>query len=282
MNCIKKLLSAGLMVCSVFASNAQVKLNLTLMPDQQTYLLSMVPEVSWKEPMNMTGSAQIVIRLPADKPFTAGYIQSLIPGVTWSDNAFVEKPASAPNYNFICFVLNELGTKSIHYQAGVETPLFTFKNVEPGCVGKLELLNNDDPVIEKVVQNDHINITQNITVLGAFGNAVAGILNNAVDCTATGTTATVNLVGDLRVFPIPVVDFLNIRWVNGSVTDDMPGHLHVFNSLGELMSLNFLTRLPGEQQVQLEVGSWPTGIYVARFIASSGKIQSFKFVVSRD
>lgn len=281
MNCVKKFLFAGLFVSVTGALYAQVKLNLTLLPDQQTYLVSMLPEVSWTEPMNMTGSAQIVIRLPAGKPFMAGNIKSLIPGITWADNAFIEKPASAPNDNFVCFVLNELGTKGIHYQAGVETPLFTFKNLEPDCVGKLELLNNDDPLIEKVVHNDHINVTQNLTVLGAFGNAFSGVGNNNADCTATSTTTTVNLVGDLRVFPIPVADFLNVRWINGPEVNDMPAHLHVFNSLGSLITLHALTKLSGEQSVRLDVSSWPTGLYTARFIANSGKVQSFKFVVSR-
>lgn len=281
MNCIKKILFAGLFVSTAFVLKAQVKLNLTLLPDQRTYLVSMTPEVSWTEPMNMTGSAQIVVRLPAGKPFTAGNIKSLIPGVTWVDNAFVEMPASAPDYNFVCFVLNELGTKGIHYQAGIETPLFTFQNLEPECAGRLELSGNEDPVIEKVVQNDHINITQNLTVLGAYGNAFSGIGNNTADCAATSSTTTVNLVDELRVFPIPVADFLNIRWVNGAEANDMPGNLHVFNSLGSLISLNTLTKLSGEQNIRLDVSAWPTGLYSARFIADSGKIQSFKFLVSR-
>ena len=148
MNCIKKVLFAGLFVFITCVLNAQVKLSLTLLPDQQTYLVSMTPEVTWAAPMNMIGSAQIVIRLPADKPFLAGNIKSLVPGVSWADNALIEKPASASDYSFICFVLNELGTKSIPFHAGVETPLFTFVNLEPGCVGLMELVENNNATIQ--------------------------------------------------------------------------------------------------------------------------------------
>jgi hypothetical protein len=200
-NLLSKIAIALLVVFSIQTNWAQVKFNLSLMPDQRTYLVSMVPETTWPSPQNTVASVQVVLQTYADKAFLAGEIKSMIPGISWSDNAYVEKPSAADNHNFVCFVLNERGTNKISFEAGLETPLFTFVNLEPGCVGIVELVENNSTIVQNVVQNDRLNITQNMTVLGARGNAYTGVVNKTTDCTLLNTASnTGSPVENLRVF----------------------------------------------------------------------------------
>lgn len=259
---------------------AQVKFGLSLLPDQETYLLSLKSEKSWSAPLNITGAVQIVVKVPATTAFTVGKIQSLIPGLSWSDNALVLQPSAAPEYNFICFVLNEQGAKNIPYQDGVEVPLFTFKNLEPGRTAKLELTLNDDPLVQRVVRLDHINITQNITVLGANGNAFTGIFGEQSNTTTA--LPQVDILEKLRVFPVPARDFVQLNWESSAIKADQPKLLQVFSTTGSLIATYTLHQQVGQQQLRIDVSAWPAGLYAFKVRADSGKLQSFKGLVLRE
>ena len=273
------LLTGFVVVCMTQMVTAQVRLNLSLLPDQQTYLVSMLPEQSWDAPMNIVGTAQIVLQMDAGKPFLAGHIKSLIPGISWSDNAYIESPSAAPAYNFVCFSLNEPGTKNITFQSGVETPLFTFVNLEPGCVGPVTLLENNNPIVQQVVNKDRLNITQNMTVLGAMGNAISGIANSSVDCTVVYAKSEDAIVRELRVYPVPATDVLQIYWKleSGQNLDK----LLVSDMLGRQLVLETIKPVVGEQQFDLNVSGFPTGLYTASLINKEGERQAFQFTVIR-
>ncbi len=261
---------------------AQVKLNLSLLPDQQTYLVSVISESTWTAPQNTVGSVQVVLRYNAGKQFIAGNIQSLIPGVTWVDNAYLESPASAPEFHFVSFVLNERGTKNIPFQQDVETPLFTFVNLADDCIGKLELVENESELTKQVVGVDHMNVTQNITVLGARGNAYAGILNASVDCAqATSVENQQPVVKNLRVFPVPTSNVLRVFWENLD-TGNGPDKLQVTDILGRELGLErkLISNAAEEQYIQLDVSDFPTGLYNGCFVTPGGDRQSFRFVVA--
>ncbi len=267
------------MVCLIQTIGGQVRLNLSLLSDRQTYLVSMLPDQSWQAPMNAVGSAQIVIQTDASKPFLAGQIKSLIPGISWLDNAYVESPAAAPQYRFICFALNEPGTRNIAFQAGVETPLFSFVNLEPGCAGPVNLADNNDPLVQQVVNKNHLNITQNITVLGARGNAVSGIAANNADCAELQTNTDEIIVNNLKIYPVPATDILQILW------ELEPGQnvdkLLVTDMIGRQLVLETIKPVSGEHRYNLDVSSFPTGLYTAALVNKDGKRQAFRFTVIR-
>lgn len=279
LNSFKYLVLTGLVACLTHTLKAQVRLNLSLLPDQQTYLVSMLPEQSWSAPLNAVGSAQIVLQMDAGRPFLAGQIKSLIPGISWSDNAYIESPAAATEYKFVCFALNEPGTKSISFQAGVETPLFTFINLEPGCVGTVILTDNNNPIVQKVVNNDRYNITQNMTVLGAQGNAVLGAVNNSVDCNVLYTKTENSIVSNLRIYPVPATDMLQIFWELESGQNLIK--LLVTDMIGRQIVLETISATPGEQHYNLDVSAFPTGLYTASLINREGERQAFQFTVIR-
>lgn len=277
-NLFSKLAIMALVVCPLHMLWAQAKFSLSLMPDQRTYLVSMMPEKTWSAPQNTVASIQVVLRLQAGKPFLAGQISSLIPGVTWTDNAYVESPSAAGDQQFVCFVMNERSTNKIPFTAGVETPLFTFVNLEPDCVGRVELVENDQADVREVVQRDRINITQNVTVLGARGNAFSGVLNKSADCTVLGISDPASaLVDNLRVFPVPAANMLNIAWEN--IAGNGPDKLLVTNMLGDVMSLENTSELVGEHRMQLNISTYPTGLYTAVLKNAVGGQQAFRFIV---
>lgn len=267
--------------CVLSASmQAQVKFGLSLLPDQETYLISLKAEKSWAAPANITGAVQVVLKVPANVPFVAGKIQSLIPGLSWSDNALVVQPSGAPDYNFVCFVLNEPGTKQLSYQEGVELPLFTFKNLEPGRTTNLELTLNDDPLVKKVVQVDHLNITQNITVLGAKGNAFTGIFGQITN--ATTALPQVEILEKLKVYPIPARDFVLVNWESQKSKAELPNRLQVFSATGSLLQTFALNQQVGQQQLRVDVSNWPSGLYVFKAQNQGGQMQAFKCLVLRE
>lgn len=267
------------MVCLIQTIGSQVRLNLSLMPDRQTYLVSMLPDQSWQAPMNAVGSAQIVIQTDAAKPFLAGQIKSLVPGVSWLDNAYVESPGAAPQYRFICFALNEPGTRNIAFQAGVETPLFSFVNLEPGCAGPVNLIDNNDPLIQQVVSKNHLNVTQNITVLGARGNAFSGIAVNNADCSELQTKTEEFIVSNLKIYPVPATDILQMHWE--LAPEQNIDKLLVTDMIGRQLVLETIKPLAGAHQYNLDVATFPTGLYLATLINKEGKRQSFRFTVLR-
>ncbi len=280
MNSFKHIVLIALAIVLNHTVQAQIKLKLSLMADQRTYLVSMIPESTWEAPMNKVGSAQVVIRMESNRPFLAGNIQSLIPDVSWTDNAYVISPASAPGSSFVCFVLNEQGTGKIPFQAGVETPLFSFTNLEPGCVGQIELVENEHRLVQKIVHEDRLNITQNMVVLGARGNAFSGVTGSAADCAAVVQSANeIPIVSNLRAFPIPTTDVLQISWKNN--TGNEIDKIMVSSLLGNPLMLEKVIPGPEEQQARLDVSALPTGLYTGSLVNTAGERQFFQFIVTK-
>ena len=262
---------------------AQVKFNLSLLGDQKTYLVSMISESNWNTPANTVASIQVVLKYSSERSFLAGNIVSLVNGVSWNDNAYVESPGSAQDYNFVCFTLNEKGTKQIPFPRGQEVPLFTFVNLSQECVGKIELIDNNTDFVKRVVNRDRLNITQNITVLGARGNAYTGILNGTVDCAEAVITSTDQvqpLVNHLRVYPVPAHAMLNVAWENA--VQRGPDKLLISNPLGENVEMHreLLPNASGEQSLQVNVASYPSGLYTGTLINARGERQHFRFIVT--
>ncbi len=280
-NAYKKLLILGFLVFLTLEIQAQVKLKLSLLSDQRTYVVSMIPDDSWEAPMNMVGSSQIVMQMDASGRFQAGEIRSLIPGLNWTDNAYIDKPGSAPDYNFVCFALKEQGTKKIPFIAGVETPLFSFVNLEADCVGEIRLVENNFPHVKKVVEQDHFNITQNIAVLGARGNAFTGITEQgAVNCLTVEPPKKERIMASqLSAFPIPATDVLHVLWKNE------PGasfkRLLVYDFMGKLMVSQKIAEASEVFQISLDVSTYPSGLYTAKLIHHTGEGQNLRFIVTR-
>lgn len=257
----------------------QVKFNLTYQPTTKVYTVSMLPSVSWASPDNLVSSAQVVFRVSSDKEFTPG-ITSLIEGLQWADNAYIENPAGADGYTFVCVSLAGGMTNRISFVADQELPLFSFINAAGSCAGKVELLSNDDPMV-LAVRTGGYNVTQHVAVLGARGNAFSGLENAAVDCAPTSLVEIPQekIVEAVRIAPVPADEQVSIVW------DLAADHSEVFelvihDASGKQIASEKVSASKGEHVSKFEVKSWQSGTYSVRFrLGQTRQTQSWNFMV---
>lgn len=250
--------------------SGQVEFNLRYKPETKTFTVSMLPQHSWPAPANKVGAAQVVLRVPSNNSFTPA-ITSLVDGVIWADNSYVENPEHAPGFTFVSIAMVSGPTDNIPLVEGQELPLFSFVNASGGCPEVVELTANDDPQVQAVI-TDGFNVTQHLAVLGLRGNAYAGIGLGKIEC-ATQTTSTdesqVLLLDQLRISPTPADEQVNISWNRANEANDRTD-LVVFNRLGQEIYRETVSSAAGEHATSLRVKSWQAGMYSLFFQSASG------------
>jgi Secretion system C-terminal sorting domain len=289
---MKKIL-LGILACGCLTKSvAQVNFQLELMPDRKTYMVSMVSTESYSYPQNITGTAQVTVRMPTNTRFTAGRITSLQPDVKWLDNARIERPAADPTHDYVSFSLTTMATKNIPYVRGVETPLFTFVNIQNDCVGKVELVDNNSTVVKNITAAG-FNIKNHISVLAKKGEAFSGIRNSVADCSATTTnTEDKSGVNVQNVYPMPATDLLTIEWMDDNAATATKTVLIVTNTLGQEvhsqkigpLSWNIPTSsgIKGNlNKLELNVSTWANGLYAFHFVTDKGVSAGQKILVTK-
>lgn len=255
---------------------AQLQFNLSLLSDNETFLVSMSSETTIEAPLNRTSNGQIVLNIIGDEPFTAGNIESLVPGVTWTDNVYLEE-SNQPNLpRLMAFAMQESSTTNFVYEANVEVPLFTFKNQHGACPGIIELTDNEDDVVILAKENG-FNFTQNFTVLETRGNAFSSIGNSTVDCNDIFiNTIEQDLVKDVKIYPIPTAQELTIEWTNDQNQDHL--NLEVLDIHGKLLQTVSVDGITGEQKHTLNLDRLNSGVLMVRFKNDQFIGQYFKIV----
>lgn len=249
---------------------AQVNLNLSYHAETKVYTVSILPDITWQAPKNMLASAQVVLKVPYDTEFTPG-ITSLVDGLVWADNAYVENPAGAPGFTFVCIALVNGPTTKIELLEGKEFPLFSFVNAGGDCVGLVELLLNDDSRVQ-AVRAAGMNITQHMAILGARGNGVSGIENSSVDCSPASGVVDVpeKLIEDVKIAPVPADKSVTIQWTQLS-------ELNVYKQVvicdvqGREVLREKIGQGKGGHSLQLNVENWQSGMYRVRFMFDNGQ-----------
>jgi hypothetical protein len=259
--------------CFLLLSNmvsAQVKFNLSYEQATKVYTVSIVPEATWESPKNMVSSAQIVLRVDANSDFTPG-ITSLLNGLTWADNAYVEHPEGAPDYSFVCISLVNGPTSLINLVAGEEVPLFSFVNAAGACAGPVALLANDDPMVQ-AVRSGGYNITQHFAVLGARKNAFTGMLNSGVDCSlVTGLDESGSkLIDEVKVSPVPADKVATIQWTLLSEAHGS-GQMLICDAQGREVFREKISGGNGSHSRSIDVQNWQPGLYRIQFAFDQGQ-----------
>ncbi|MCK6693065.1 MAG: hypothetical protein L6Q97_13320, partial [Thermoanaerobaculia bacterium] len=234
------------------------------------YTVSVISEKSWTAPMNKTGSAQIILRVPAGVAFVPA-ITSRIEGLVWADNAYIENLQQAPGYTFVAIAMVNGPTDKINFSEGEVTPLFDFVNAAGECPGLVELTSNDDPLIRSVVA-EGFNVTQHIAVLGARGNAYAGIATGAVDCglVSGAPDNTGSDIENIKVAPLPADEQVTVTWNRVSdATRDVEMAIH--NISGQLIWLQSIPAGKGEFTQNIMVKDWKPGLYHLVFQSADGR-----------
>jgi len=157
--------------------NAQLYGKITLLADETTYQVSIVPDTNWSPPLSITNSAQITLRANTGTLNPTDLLNYI--GM-WDLSTVIISPADAPQYDYFSFTLTTPLT-NVDYQEGMELVLFDFRNDQP-CQPVQLLDNTDDPFLPPNSLN--INIGTAFTVLGAgLGvNAYAGNLEPLAQC----------------------------------------------------------------------------------------------------
>jgi hypothetical protein len=266
---MKNLVIACCLLLLSEAVSAQVKYNLSYDAVTKVYSVSLTSEATWDAPKNLVASAQIVLRVASGQDFTPA-ITSQVDGLVWADNAYIENPAGASGYKFVCIALVNGPTSKIGFAAGETTPLFTFTNAGGGCAGEVTLLKNDDPMV-LAVRAAGFNVTQHMAVLGAHGNAFLGSDNKTVDCAQASATseASGEIIGDVKVSPVPADRFVNLQWTLASSQNTLY-EIVICDVQGREVWRSRAGDEKGLHTQQITVGQWPAGLYRIRFVAGNG------------
>lgn len=241
------------------AAQAQVQFELEWSAEKSKYQVSMISDATYEAPYNITSTAQVTIKAPTGE-FDVYNLTSLQNDVEWEANAHFVAPAEAPKSDYISFGLKNLGTKGLTYEAGVKVPLFTFENAE-GCTGAISLVDNHaDAFLPPNTRK--ANIANQLTVLGAEGNAYVGnVSNNPVDC-AIQTTTTSEIeaaVAGLKLYPTPTKDILTVElnWTLGS--EDI--NYNIYDIRGQLVLKQTASLTKGLNKQQLSLSDLKSGTY---------------------
>ena len=209
---MSKIFSIFIIACIFSVSiNAQVKFKLIRQDDHQTYTVSMIPEKTYEGNQNITGTAQVTLKIGATNDFIIRKITSLQPETAWVNNATISKPALAPEFTYVSFGMQSMAHNAFKYKKGSEILLFSFKNVGD-IKAQVSLLNNDLDIMAQSVQKTKYNIKNYISVIGhGLGNAYIG---NIEPVQMLPEDALRTYVQIQNLYPNPAADKVTISWEN--------------------------------------------------------------------
>lgn len=258
---------------------AQIKFNITPLSDETTYLVSLLSEETISTPLNRVSNLQVVVKSDIDNPLDMIAIESLIPGVEWSNSAFFDSPSSTDPYTLSIFSMVQLYTNEIALEANTEIPLFTMKRTDGDCIGLLTLPGKEDATVSRAL-NSKLNFTQSITVLGQTGNSFEGFINSEVNCQSLGTgTMEIDFDISIKAYPIPANEVLNVEWTNNHSTNDL--YVEIFNNKGQLVQSTQLPATKGEHLTMIDLSAYSAGVYTLRMQTEDRLTKVKKFIVQK-
>ena len=276
MKIFKRILPLCLVLLWTTFLAGQVKFKLTLLEDGKTYQVSMIPEVTFQSPLNVTSTAQVTLKGPTNG-LAVDQIFNWQEGVEWAPNSLTERPLESPESDYLSFGLVTQGTALITYEAGVEVPLFAFTN-SLECQGQLALMDNkNDPFA--IPNSRQVNIGNQITILGANGDAYIGNAAESVAPCAGNLTAIEDIDRtkvNLNLFPNPAHAYLFVNFEWGQ--KGAPIKLKILDLNGKLMKENKLEIIQGTNQIKVDIQSLTSGSYFVELTGETWKISSKQFV----
>ncbi len=256
---------------------AQVKFKLSFDTDRELYTVSMVSMVEYAEPMNLTGTGQVTIRVPAGK-FELDRYKDQNAITKWEPNARNNSPVEAPEWDYISFGLINDGLVRLPFREGVEVPLFIFAN-RLGCTGPVELVDNEtDPFMAP--NSQHANVGNELAVLGAGGDAYEGILEEgSVDCLSALNNEMLGRMEGYNLYPIPTAKLLNFEFI--WLLDNQDVDLHVQDASGKLVSVKKYALHPGHNHLKIDVKTLAGGAYSIKLFGSDWDGNVGQFIKAR-
>lgn len=177
-----KYLLTALLAMATLPMAAQINFKIEVLPDNETYQVSFVSDVDYTFPNNLVASGQITIRVPHG--LGPNYFEvadlTMATAANWADNSRVDAPVEAPSWDYISFGLTSPGTDAYPFQAGIELPVFTFKNGADFCADSVEVVNNfTDPFLPPNSVGANINNTL-VVLGGGLANSYSGTVGTGI------------------------------------------------------------------------------------------------------
>jgi hypothetical protein len=175
------------------------------------YQVSMIPKINLSGALATTATQQVTIVTP--NGFVATNVTNLVGGATYKQTSRYDAPTENTSKDYLVFTLQNLGTTTLSYAAGVEVPLFTFDNTGACGTGLVALMNNTaDPF--KQPNSRAANVGQQITTIGAgIDMPICLSTDNSAACAVVPKVCQIEYkliplsTGKYQVSMIPKVDW---------------------------------------------------------------------------
>lgn len=239
---------------------SQVRFKITRQADRVTYVVSMISEKTFKGNQNITGTAQVTVKVEGTGNFLVRDIVSLRPETYWVNNATISKNELAPNATYLSFGMETMAHNQFKYKEGEETSLFSFKNVGD-AKAIVALLDNEQDILAKSTQITKRNIKNYISILGhGPGNAYIG---NMETPPISPEDAMKTYVQFQNLYPNPASDRVMVSWENQ--LDDFEliktFHLIIVDASGLEKMRIVVSPNSGKQSQEVDVSSFISGAY---------------------
>ena len=243
----------------------QIWFKLDLLEDGETYRVSLISDVDWSLPNNITSTGQISIKAPTLELEIIDF-ESLNPNLNWEYNSRYNSPDESSDFDYFSFGL-ESSSRNFEYEAGEEVPIITFKNAN-GCADFVSLLDNDiDPYIYS--RSKTVNIGNQLTVVGARGNAFIGVRGEKMVHCKKRVFQKETFLENSKLFPNPAHDHLTLElnWKESSQANN----IFIRDNAGKTVLVEKQQMSKGFNSFSFDISNLPGGIYHVEMVSEAGE-----------
>ena len=177
---IKIYLVSTMLCLAALHISAQVSYSVRLGTDGETFTVYMRSSQTYTGNSALIASSQVTLAVPhgvGANSFTLIDQMNLQANMNWSANARVDAPVENLSKDYVSLgftnsVTDPNSQALFDINAGVEIPLFSFKN-GGNCLGAIELIENSDP-FNQLPNSANSNPGNSMTVAGVGGEAYIG------------------------------------------------------------------------------------------------------------
>ena len=252
---------------------AQIRFKLSKQGGDKTYVVSLIPDKTYSYPNNIIGTAQITIKVHSKDDFVLSTLKSFNVEEHWMRSSLVRNPILASEYDYYSFGLQTIGSRNYSLIAGKETELFSFENFGNDDV-EISLIDTED-IMATSVRKTHINLGNQISVLGIDGGSINAYIGNYSGSTDSPITEKQLLIS--HIYPNPATDKMAVEWINKMPANNEDTELVILDSTTGIVvkSEKISSNVYGKNRVDLMVNTITTGNYLLKIqnrLFSSGSI----------
>ena len=236
--------------------SAQVKFKIERVGDQNNFVVYAVPSETYDGTKRLTSTAQVTLLAPTGD-FEFEKIVNLNDNAKWRVNGRTNNPKENPNFDYLYFGLENLGTNALEYIKNRPLPWFLIQ--AKTCNTSLALMDNaSDPFM---YPNSHnVNVGNQITIFGAGGDAFQGNIEGEKEVTCikgkdhTMDKNTIRISPNITLGGMVSVEFMNdTPATSGEITIIDASSRRVFNQAIEVKK--------GYNSLETDISNYSNGMY---------------------